>query len=155
MPTAGPEIGPNAWAPPGEPLTEPSGRHSFRPRPTRIAGPVADSSVAAAACAARTGFMIGPPGGQPMMRMIKVSLVAAAAGWLAAHPAAWTQAAAPAQTSMAPVNALPNHRRVGEAASRPAVGIDQLGRDRQGRQQFVGCRAMRGELVLERAGRQD
>jgi len=93
-----------------------------------------------------------------MMRMIKVSLVAAAACWLAAHPAAWTQSAAPAQATMAPVNDLPNPYETIEGwaklpAGRPWGSTSSVAIDKDGKSLWAAERCGANSCWNAQAGK--
>ena len=100
------------------------------------------------------------PPGEPMMRMIKVSLVAAAACWLAAHPSAWTQSAAPAQAqaTMAPVNDLPNPYETIEGwaklpAGRPWGSTSSVAIDKDGKSLWAAERCGANSCWNAQAGK--
>ena len=93
-----------------------------------------------------------------MLRMIKVSLIAAGACWLAAHPAAWTQSAAPAQATMTPVNDLPNPYETIEGwaklpAGRPWGSTSSVGIDKDGKSLWAANGAARTRAGTRRPAR--
>ena len=158
MPTVGPKIGPNAWAPHDGRLARPSRRHSFRARTDKDCGCSDDSFVPAFRSMAGARWVYDWPPGDPMMRMIKVSLAAAGACWLAAHPAAWTQAAAPAQTAMAPVNDLPNPYETIEGwaklpAGRPWGSTSSVAIDKDGKSLWAAERCGANSCWNAQAGK--
>ena len=158
MPTVGPKIGPNAWGRLGAGLPRPIRRHSFRARTDKDCGCSGDIFVPASLACSLPQWVYDCPPGEPMLRMIKVSLVAAGACWLAAHPAAWTQSAAPAQATMAPVNDLPNPYETIEGwaklpAGRPWGSTSSVGIDKDGKSLWAAERCGANSCWNAQAGK--